>query len=44
MSLFNKLNQNGNINLRTMEDLITNLGIDHDLIHFDCNNQEFYYN
>jgi len=42
LSLFNKLNQNQNTNLVTMEDLIRNLGIDHDLIHFNCDNQEFY--
>lgn len=41
-SLFNKLNENGNSNFQTIEDLIRNLGICPDLIQFDSNNQEFY--
>lgn len=41
-SLFNKLNENENANLHTIEDLIKSLGICPDLIQFDSNNQEFY--
>lgn len=41
-SLFNKLNEKGNSNLQTIEDLIRNLGICPDLIQFDSNTQEFY--
>lgn len=41
-SLFNKLNEKGNSNLQTIEDLIRNLGISPDLIQFDPNTQEFY--
>ncbi|XP_060843064.1 uncharacterized protein LOC132923225 [Rhopalosiphum padi] len=41
-SLFNKLSENENSNLQTIEDLIKNLGICPDLIQFDSNNQEFY--
>ncbi|XP_015369998.1 PREDICTED: uncharacterized protein LOC107166025 [Diuraphis noxia] len=41
-SLFNKLNENENSNVHTIEDLIKSLGICPDLIQFDSNNQEFY--
>lgn len=41
-SLFNKLNENENSNIHTIEDLIKSLGIFPDLIQFDSNNQEFY--
>ncbi|XP_003245004.1 uncharacterized protein LOC100570920 [Acyrthosiphon pisum] len=41
-SLFNKLNENENSNLHTIEDLIRSLGLCPDLIQFDSNNQEFY--
>lgn len=42
ISLLNQLNRNENSILYSMEDLITNLGIDPDLINFNSNNQDFY--
>lgn len=42
MSLFNQLNQEKNSNQYNLNDLITNMGIDPDLIQYDSNNQEFY--
>jgi len=42
ISLFNKLNENENSNLNSLEDLIKSLGICPDLIQFDLSNQEFY--
>jgi len=41
-SLFNKLNENENSNIYTVEDLIKSLKICPDLIQFDSINQEFY--
>ncbi|XP_025198206.1 uncharacterized protein LOC112596658 [Melanaphis sacchari] len=41
-TLFNKLNENENSSIQTIEDLIRKIGICPDLIQFDSNNQEFY--
>lgn len=41
-SMFNKINEKGNSNIKTIEDLIRHLGICPDVIQFDSNTQEFY--